>query len=513
MFRILRNLRRLYTIGRTLGRHGALFPDEFRDMAPGVAWVLRLVNNNRAPGRTGQRLAAAIQELGPSFIKLGQALSTRSDLVGDAVAEDLALLRDRLPPFPTEQAVAIIEEQLGRPLTEIFQSFAPEAVAAASIAQVHFAVTAEGKEVAVKVLRPGVELAFRRDIDLMFWLAGLALKVQPRLKRLKPVEVVETFAETVRMEMDLRMEGSAASELADNFKGDNTFNIPKVDWDRTSQRVMTIDRIHGVPVDQVDGIRAAGFDPDDILRQAANSFFNQVFRDGFFHADLHPGNMFVNLSGHLAPVDFGIMGRLDRQTRLYLADMLIGFLNRDYRLVADVHFDAGYVPAHQSRDIFMQAVRAIGEQVHNKPLHDISVGRLLAQLFAVTEQFEMETQPQLLLLQKSMLTAEGVGRVLNPKLNMWEVARPLIEQWMRENRGPEARLAEAVRSISNTAGKLPLLLRHADRLTDHLERGGLPIDPHSIDALADRLNNGRGQGLLWAAIIALGVAVIVLALR
>ncbi|MDG3440562.1 2-polyprenylphenol 6-hydroxylase [Nitrospirillum amazonense] len=512
MLRILRNLRRLYIIGRTLGRHGALFPEEFRDVAPGVALVLRLMNNNRAPGRKGQRLAAAIQELGPSFIKLGQALSTRSDLVGDAVAEDLALLRDRLPPFPTPQAVAIIEEQLGRPLGEIFQSFEPESVAAASIAQVHFAVTAEGKEVAVKVLRPGVELAFRRDIDLMFWLAGLAVRVLPRLKRLKPVEVVETFAETVRMEMDLRMEASAASELADNFKGDATFNIPRVDWDRTSQRVLTIDRIHGIPVDQVDAIRAAGFDPDDVLRQAANSFFNQVFRDGFFHADLHPGNMFVNMSGHLAPVDFGIMGRLDRQTRLYLADMLLGFLNRDYRLVADVHFDAGYVPAHQSRELFMQAARAIGEQVHNKPLHDISVGRLLAQLFAVTEQFEMETQPQLLLLQKSMLTAEGVGRALNPKLNMWEVARPLIEEWMRENRGPEARLAEAVRNLSATAHKLPLLLRHADRLAEHLDNGGVPIDPRSIDDLATRLKSGRG-GWQWAAILALTIAVTVLALR
>ncbi len=218
--------------------------------------------------------------------------------------------------------------------------------------------------------------------------------------------------------------------------------MPRVDWDRTSQRVLTLERIRGIKVDEVDRIRAAGFDPDDVLEQASSSFFNQVFRDGFFHADLHPGNLFVNENGHIAPVDFGIMGRLDRATRYYLADMLLGFLNGDYRRVAEVHFLAGYVPAHQNIENFTQACRAIGEPLMNKPLHEISIGRLLAQLLAVTEQFEMETQPQLLLLQKSMLTAEGVGRALNPDINMWELARPLIEDWMREHRGPEARVVD-----------------------------------------------------------------------
>lgn len=515
MFKLVRNLRRLLVIGRTLGRHGALFPDWVRDTAPLLAGVMSLFNNNRAEGRPGQRLAAALQDLGPSFIKLGQALSTRSDLVGDAVAEDLAFLRDRLPPFPGDEAVAIIEEQLERPLDQLFSEFDRQAVAAASIAQVHFARTLDGREVAVKVLRPGIEHAFRRDLDLLFWLANLALAVQPRLKRLKPLAVVETFAETVRLEMDLRMEASAASEFADNFVGDVTFNIPMVDWDRTARRVLTLERIHGVPVDQVGAIRAAGFNPDDILKQAADAFFNQVFRDGFFHADLHPGNMFVNHDGHLAAVDFGIMGRLDRKTRLYLADMLMGFLNRDYRLVADVHFDAGYVPADQSRDLFMQACRAIGEQLHNKPLNEISVGRLLAQLFAVTEQFNMETQPQLLLLQKSMLTAEGVGRALNHDINMWELARPLIEQWMRENRGPEARLAEMMGSLGSTMGRLPDLLRHADQVSSRLLSGGLVIHPASIESMAQRLRQGSGGGSrgLWLAVAVLTVAVIVLALR
>ncbi|MFM2044861.1 MAG: 2-polyprenylphenol 6-hydroxylase, partial [Pseudomonadota bacterium] len=332
MIRTLRNLLRLVTIARTLGRHGALLTEEFRDTAPALAWAVDRLNNRRAAGRPGQRLARALQELGPSFIKLGQALSTRADLVGDEVAADLAELRDRLPPFPGEKARAIIAAELERPVTELFPEFDDQAVAAASIAQVHFARTAEGREVAVKVLRPEIERAFRRDIDLMAWLADLALRLQPRLKRLKPREVVETFAATVAQEMDLRMEAAAASELAGNFKDDPTFNVPAIDWDRTSRRVLTLERVHGVPVDRVGDIRAAGIDPDAVLQKAADSFFNQVFRDGFFHADLHPGNMFVNAAGDLVAVDFGIMGRLDRQTRIYLADMLIGFLNRDYHL-------------------------------------------------------------------------------------------------------------------------------------------------------------------------------------
>ncbi|HYC05339.1 MAG TPA: 2-polyprenylphenol 6-hydroxylase [Azospirillaceae bacterium] len=508
MIRTLRNLSRLVTILRTLGRHGALLTDEIGDVAPGLTWVLQRLNNRRAPGRPGQRLALALQELGPSFIKLGQALSTRSDLVGDAVAADLALLRDRLPPFPGTQARAIIEAELGAPVAALYLTFEDQAVAAASIAQVHFATTPDGREVAVKVLRPGIEAAFRRDIDLMYWLADLALRVQPRLKRLKPVAVVDTFADMVTLEMDLRMEASAASELAENFRGDPGFNVPGIDWDRTSQRVMTIARVRGIPVDDVPNIRAAGWDPDEILRQAATAFFNQVFRDGFFHADMHPGNCFVNTEGVLTAVDFGIMGRLDRQTRLYLADMLLGFLNRNYRLVADVHFDAGYVPANQDRDRFMQACRAIGEQVHNKPLHEISVGRLLAQLFAVTERFQMETQPQLLLLQKSMLTAEGVGRTLNPAINMWELARPLIEQWMIENRGPEARLANAAEAIGATVARLPDLLRDAERSAALIANGGLPIHPQSIlqlTALQDRRLD-RQLRPLWTVVVLLTLA-------
>jgi len=513
MIRIARNLSRLFVIIRTLARHDALFLHEVRDTQPGLALIGLLISKRNVPGRPGQRLAAALSGLGPTFIKLGQALSTRSDLVGEEIAADLADLQDRLPPFPGEDAVAIIESQLGKPLDRLFASFDRISIAAASIAQVHFAVTIEGAEVAVKVLRPGIEYSFRRDIDLLYWLTELALRVQPRLRRLRPLEVVEMFERTTHIEMDLRMEAAAASELAGNFKDDPWFKVPHVDWDRTAQHVLTLERIRGIKVDEAEQLREAGHDPDQVMAIASAAFFNQVFRDGYFHADLHPGNLFVNDSGGVTVVDFGIMGRLDRTTRYYLADMLLGFLTGDYRRVALVHFEAGYVPANQSLEMFTQAARSIGEPLLNKPLNEISVGRLLAQLFAVTEQFEMETQPQLLLLQKSMLTAEGVGRALNPNMNMWEMARPLIEAWMREHRGPEARMLNEAEGIIHALRQLPDVIRGTQRTAELLEKG-LRLDAETIAALA-RAQERHHATLwpLWLAIAGLTAAVMWLGFR
>ena len=509
MIRTLRNLTRLAVIARTLARHDAL-PKRAALLAPTLALFWGLAARKDVPGRDGQRLARALAELGPSFIKLGQMLSTRSDLVGEEMAADLAELQDKLPPFPGVVARAYIAAELEAPVEALFHSFDDKAVAAASIAQVHFAVTSDGREVAVKVLRPDIEMAFERDIDLFYWLASGALRLLPKLKRLKPVEVVDTFARTSRLEMDLRMEAAAASELRDNFKGDSSFNVPQVDWDRTARRVMTLERIRGVKVDELDSIRAAGFDPDVILAKASAGFFNQVFRDGFFHADLHPGNLFVNQDGDIAAVDFGIMGRLDHATRTYLADMLIGFLTGDYRRVAEVHFEAGYVPAHQNMELFMQACRAIGEPLLNKPLNEISVGRLLAQLFAVTEQFDMEVQPQLLLLQKSMLTAEGVGRALNPNINMWELARPLIEQWMRENRGPEAQAVQALSAAGGILRRLPTLVRDAERAAAEVAGSGLKLHPDTVKRLgaATRPKAGGGSPALWIIVALLALILV-----
>lgn len=505
MVRTVRNLLRLVGIATTIARHNAL-PASLPVVAPGFALFWRWVSNRQISGRDGERLARALVELGPTFIKLGQLLSTRSDLVGERMAADLAELQDKLPPFPGQEARRIVEEALDRPIAAMFRRFDDVPVAAASIAQVHFAVTTEGEEVAVKVLRPGIEHKFARDIQLFRWLAFWGERLVPGLRRLRPREVVEIFARTSQLEMDLRMEAAAASELADNFRGDPTFNVPRVDWDRTAERVLTLERIRGYKVDEVERIRAAGFDTDVVLANASAAFFNQVFRDGYFHADLHPGNLFVNEEGNITAVDFGIMGRLDRSTRYYLADMLIGFLTGDYRRVALVHFQAGYVPAHQSLELFTQACRAIGEPLQNKPLSEISVGRLLAQLFAVTEQFEMETQPQLLLLQKSMLTAEGVGRALNPTINMWELARPLIEEWMRENRGPEAQMLDGLEAGVLTLRRLPALVRDAEKLAREMAEGGVRLHPDTVRALFVSWGRSRAEAYaLWAIAVLLAV--------
>jgi len=505
LLRALRNLLRLSQIALTLARHDALFPLEpIAGMAP-LLWVARLVRRRSPRGaRPGERLSEALQALGPSFIKLGQALSTRADLIGEDLASDLSALQDRLPPFPGAAARATIAAELGAPVEALFQSFDDVAVAAASIAQVHYAVTSEGEPVAVKVLRPGIAQAFARDVDLFFWLAALLERTQPSFRRLKPVAVMGTLAETVRLEMDLRYEAAAASELRENLKFDPDFRVPKVDWRRTSRQVMTSERVSGIPIDERERLIAAGHDPHAILEKAAASFFKQVFRDGFFHADMHPGNLFIAEDGAIVAVDFGIMGRLDRRTRYFLADMLLGFLTGNYRRVAEVHFAAGYVPQRQSLDAFTQALRSIGEPILGRPLHEISLARLLAQLFGITEQFQMETQPQLLLLQKTMLVAEGVGRRLDPTVNMWTLAQPLIEDWMRENRGPEARVLDAATDIAATLERLPALVRDLETAVSALATGGLKLDPATLEALAGSRSRDAWTALpLWLAALAL----------
>jgi len=489
LLRAARNLARLIQIGFILARHDALFMlDRVAVLLPLLA-ILRLLRSRDpvlAAARPGQRLAAALHALGPSFIKLGQLLSTRADLLGEEFAADMSQLQDRLPAFPGDAARAIVEAEFGEPIETLFAAFEDMPVAAASIAQVHFAVTTDGEDVAVKILRPGIAAAFARDVDLFFWLAGLVERTQPGLRRLKPVEVVRTLAETVRVEMDLRLEAAAASELAENFAGDPDFRVPRVDWRRTSQRVLTLERVIGTRVDDRAALVAAGHDVGAILAKAAAAFFNQVFRDGFFHADLHPGNMFVDAGGAISVVDFGIKRRLDRKTRYYLADMLLGFLSGDYRRVAEVHFAAGYVPARQSVDAFTQACRSVGEPIMGRPLQDISLARLLAQLFQVTEQFEMETQPQLLLLQKTMVLAEGVGRHLDPEVNMWTLARPLIEEWMRTNRGPEARIVDTIAELAALLDRLPQLVRDVERAAGTIVDGGLRLHPETIERIVER---------------------------
>ena len=518
MFSTFRHLSRLAGIARNFAQHDALFLFEMHPSGAGFARVARTVWRPRAEVkglRPGQRLALALTALGPTFIKFGQALSIRADLLGEQVAADLTGLQDRLPPFPFAAAKASIEADFGAPLATLYTSFDEAPVAAASIAQVHFAVDSEGREVAVKVLRPGIQAAFARDIDALAWLAVLAERHAPKLTRLKPVEVVATFAESVRIEMDLRFEAAAAQEIAENFAGDPTFKVPAVDWQRTAERTLTLERVSGARVDNPAAVAALGIDPVALVKTAGEVFFKMVFRHGFFHADMHPGNLFVTPQGTLIGMDFGIMGRVDPATRKTLGEMLLGFLTRDYRRVAEVHIAAGYVPAHKNVDAFGQACRTIAEPILGKPIAEISIARLLGQLFAITETFEMQAQPQLLLLQKSMLLAEGVGRTLAPNVNMWELARPLIEDWMRERLGPVGKVEDAVRTTIATLEKLPYIIDRVDAVTFDLANGGLKLHPDTARAIRGEGTNQRRMArfALWAPWVVAAALLVVLLLR
>ncbi len=498
MNRSLKNIGRLLAIARILAHHNALFLLERLEVAAPVALLARIFSR-QADGRPGQRLATALHEAGPSFIKLGQALSTRSDLLGEEFSADLSELQDSLPPFPGEEARAIIEAEFGKPLAGLFRHFDEQPVAAASIAQVHFAETLDGREVAVKVLRPGIEAAFARDIELFSWVAEMIEATKPEYRRLRPVESIRTLADTVRLEMDLRFEAAAAAELAENFKDDPGFSVPAVDWALTGRRVLTTERVYGAPMDDLDAITGFGLDPVAVLEKSSSVFFYQVFRDGFFHADLHPGNMFVREDGGLAAVDFGIMGRLDRNTRLHLGEMLLAFLTRDYRRVAEIHFESGWIPADQSVETFTQACRSIAEPILDLPQNEISIARLLGQLFSITETFNMETQPQLLLLQKTMLIAEGTGRKLSPDANMWVLARPLIEDWMVQTLGPEARLLDAIGDLTGVLRRLPVMFENLEKGAAELAQGRIRLHADTVRALRGEKSGGFGPAALIAA--------------
>ncbi len=505
MLRSVRNTARLLTIARVLARHDALFLLSNLGLTRRVGALASRFSNRRAPGRPGERLARALVELGPSFIKFGQALSTRADLVGDAVAADLSMLQDRLAPFPFAEVERIVAAEFERPISELFAAFDPEPIAAASVAQVHRAVTRDGRTVAVKITRPGVEAAFERDVELLFWLAEVANRTQPGLRRLRLTESVTAFADTVAMEMDLRFEAAAASELGENFADDDTFRVPEVLWPLTGRNVLTTAWIDGgIPIDERDRLIAAGFSPTVIAERAARAFFKMVFSDGFFHGDMHPGNLFVGPAGEIVAVDFGIMGRVDVAERRYLGEMLLAFLNGDYRRAAEVHFEAGYVPPDRSVDIFAQACRSIAEPILGLPAADVSVARLLAQLFKVTETFGMEVQPQLLVLQKTMLTAEGIGRGLCPEVNFWELARPLIEEWMARNVAPPARIRRGVEDAWDAMRRIPAIVRRADAMSRDMAQSGVRLHPDTVRALLERR---RGQVVHtwapWALIVVL----------
>ncbi len=517
MFRGARHFLRLFRAARTLAQYDALFPLEVLEVSPLLVRAIRVLGRVSRKKNTddrpqGVRLTAALQALGPSFIKLGQALATRPDLVGESVADDLTALQDRLPPFAGSEARAIIEQQLGASIESLFAEFDDQPIAAASIAQVHRATTSEGREVAVKVLRPNIEKKFAPDLAAFRWLAELVDRKLPDARRLRPVEVVEALTETVALEMDLRLEAAAASELRENTKEDPGFSVPEVDWPRTSKRVLTIEWVDGIPIGDRARLVEAGQDMEHLAATLIGSFLLQAMRDGFFHADLHQGNLFVDEAGTIVAVDFGIMGRVDRATRRYLAETLRGFHTGDYRRIAEVHFEAGYVPRHKSVGTFAQALRAIGEPIAGRPVKDISFGKLMGQLFLTTAQFDMQTQPELILLQKTMVMVEGLSLQLNPDINMWDVSPPILENWMQSNMGPTARAREGLEAALSLARNLPRLAHEAEQRINDLTARGIKLAPEAVEALA-RANRGhrRTQNVLLGVIAAL-LALLVLAI-
>lgn len=501
----LRHLVRLFAILRCFARHDALllgnappaYMGDFRNTRRMLGLFQTVFGRRRPDLREGERLAAALSELGPSFIKLGQVLSVRPDLVGAGLADDLGRLRDRLPPFSWREAKARIEAELGRPLDEVFTGFEPQPVAAASVAQVHFADTSEGVPVAIKVLRPGVEAAFARDLALFAWLADNAERRIGGMDRLRPRDVVATLNDWVTVELDLRLEAAAAAELRDNFRDDPDVVVPQVDWQRTARRVMTSARIGGISIEDRAALVEAGIDVSAVAARVIRVFLKQALRDGYFHADMHHGNLFVAQDGRIELVDFGIMGRLDLKTRRFMAEMLGAFLTGNWRRAAQVHFEAGYVPADRDVDTFAQACRSIGEPILDRPVTEISIGRLLAQLFQITETFGMRTQPHLLLLQKTMVTVEGVARSLDPQINFWDVARPVIEDWARDNLGPEALLREQAGNIADVVRRLPGIARGLETLATAVGNDGLRVSDDSLQTLADIQKRSR-RPLLWA---------------
>lgn len=466
----------------------------------------------------GARLSRALERLGPAYIKLGQMLATRPDIVGAEIAGALEHLQDRLPPFSDIEARAEITRAFGKPVEALFSSFGG-ALAAASIAQVHRAQTSDSPpvRVAVKVLRPKVREQFARDLEALAFFAGLAERFSAEARRLRFSAVVATLAESVALELDLRMEAAAAGELYERTRGEAEFRVPHIDWTRTAASILTSEWIDGVSVRDVAAIAAAGRDPKQVAVLVMRSFLTQALRDGFFHADMHPGNLFIDAQGRLAAVDFGIMGRLDASMRRFMAGTLAGFLQRDYRKVAELHFELAFVPPQHSLETFAQALRAIGEPIFGRSARDVSIARLLGQLFETTRRFDMQAQPQLVLLQKTMVVVEGVCRGLDPDFDIWQAARPVAEKWVSENIGPEAaftRAGETLGALGKLAQDLPQLVKNAEELSQMVAEGGVRLHPDTaIQIAAEQERRSRPTRVALIAVLAVIALALVFALQ
>jgi ubiquinone biosynthesis protein len=492
---------RLLKWGRALARHGALRGIERdRNTPPQVRRLARVARFGTVQPRVPD-YAAAFQDIGPAAIKLGQTLATRPDLVGEEAARNLLSLQDSLPPVPFPEIRAEMERSFERPIEDLYAEIDPVPVGAASIAQVHKGVTSEGRTVAIKVLRPGIRERFAADLDTYEWAAAHLEAMGGEARRLRPRLTIENFKRWTHHELDLRREAAASSELAEYMRGFEGYCVPSIDWDRTNGRVMTIEWIDGIKISDTEALIAAGHNLPDIAQRLVLAFLTQAISAGFFHADMHQGNLFVRPDGTIVAIDFGIMGRIDRRARQWLAEILYGLTTGNYRRVAEIHFEAQYVPSYHSVDEFATALRAVGEPMRGKPVSELSVGQMLDGLFAITRDFDMETQPHLLLLQKTMVMVEGIATQLYPEINMWDVSAPYVRSWIRDELGPEAALADRIRADLSTLLRLPELVRRIEER--YPARGGAPDPPplREIELVWERPRRGfRAIGYLLAAI-------------
>jgi ubiquinone biosynthesis protein len=505
-------------IGFVLAREGALGLVDASLLPPPARALVRVGRLIERRDAGGPRLVAALTRLGPSYVKFGQFLATRPDIVGMGVARELTALQDRMPPFPRDEALREVSASLGRPWTDFFTEIG-EPVAAASIAQVHKARTRgepdrPARVVALKALRPNVRARFRSDLATMAFAARQMERWTPASRRLRPVDVAATLARSVGMEMDLRLEAAALSELGANTKADADVRVPVVDWTRTARDVLTSEWVDGLSLSDPAGIAAAGHDRADLARIVIQSFLKQALRDGFFHADMHQGNLFVDAQGRLVIVDCGIMGRLGLKERRFLAEILFGFITRDYDRVAQVHFDAGYVPGHHAVADFAQAIRAVGEPIHDKRASEFSMASVLTLLFEITALFDMETRTELVMLQKTMVVVEGVARAIDPDLDMWRTAEPVVREWIERHLGPIGVIEAAARGAREAGGAfalLPSLARRAEVIAERLQAAaerGVPIAPESLAAIG----RAEGRGDRWLAAGVWAVALVLAAM-
>jgi ubiquinone biosynthesis protein len=502
MTRPATHILRLLKWGRILARHGALRAIEAdRNTPDQVKRLCRIARLGTIQPKVPD-YAGAFRAIGPAAIKLGQSLATRPDIIGEEAAHNLLTLQDQLPPAPFEDVYAEIDASLNKPAAELFAHIDPVPVGSASIAQVHRARTSDGRDVAVKVLRPGIREQFARDIETYEWAAAHLEALGGEAARLRPQLVIANLKRWTLRELDLRREAASASELKEAMAAVDGYTIPAIDWDRTSGRVMTLEWIDGIKIAKVEELRARGHDLDALAQKLVLTFLRQAISEGFFHADMHQGNLFVKDDGTIAAVDFGIMGRIDRRARMWLAEILYGLTTGNYKRVAEIHFEAQYVPSYHNVDEFATALRAVGEPTRGKPVSELSVGQMLDSLFAITRDFDMQTQPHLLLLQKTMVMVEGVATSLNPDINMWDVAAPYVREWIRDELGPEAALAESLRRQADTLRLIPDIVR---RLDEQLPRkGGAPEPPPlpPVQLVWERRRESNAWRYVWVALLA-----------